>query len=164
MNKQFLLYLLMAVCLVAASCKNKASTEQTANKDSLSSFNKTTAYMASEDRDTVFFVLHQTAQSITGKLNFLAYEKDSRIGTISSGKMNGDTLFVQYNSVQEGMESDCEIALLKKDSVYILSNDFYGTDNYQYNANYTKGTFKDKRRIKFDGVVLKQVAYDSTRN
>lgn len=147
MKRQFF-PILLVLCMIAVSCKNKASNEQTENKD----------------RDTVFIILHLVGQSISGKLNFMAYESDSRIGTITSGKMNGDTLFAQYNSAQEGMvESDCEIALLKKDSTYVLSNDFYGSDNYQFNADNTKGTFKDKRHIKFDGVVLKKIANDSIK-
>ena len=154
MKTQFL-PILLVLCTIAVSCKNKASNEQTENKDRVVAIDETNCYIASKGRDTVFIILHQVGQSITGKLNFMAYESDSRIGTVTSGKMNGDTLFAQYISAQEGMESDCEIALLKKESTYILSNDFYGSENYQFNTDDTKGTFKDKRHIKFDGVVLK---------
>ena len=37
--------------------------------------------------------------------------RTSSIGKITSGEMNGDTLFAQYKSAQEGIVSDCEIAL-----------------------------------------------------
>ena len=150
-------HLLIILCIVFASCKNNTPNEQLEKKDTVAHIiNETNCYFAAKDRDTAFFTLHRIGQKITGKLDFMAYESDNRMGTITSGEMKGDTLFAQYNSAQEGMESVCEIALLKKDSAYILSNDFYGGDNYLFNADVTKGTFKDKHHIKFDGIILKK--------
>lgn len=88
----------------------------------------------------------------------LLTDYNSRIGVITDGQMKGDTLFAMYTSMQEGDESECEIAFLKKGDSYILTNDIFLESNYQYNSDYSKGSFKDKNSIKFDGDTLKLVA------
>ena len=50
----------MLVCVVATSCKNKASNEQTEKKDTAIPINETSCFIASKNRDTVFIILHQT--------------------------------------------------------------------------------------------------------
>ncbi len=118
---------------------------------------ETNAYLYGNNGDTILLNLQNTNQDITGALSILPFEKDSRMGTIHAGKMSGDTLFAIYNSTQEGQDSECEIAFLKKNDGYILTNDIYGETNYQYNKDYTKGSFIDKSKIKFDGEFLKKV-------
>lgn len=103
-------------------------------------------------------MLQNTNEEITGTLSILPFEKDSRIGTIYAGKMNGDTLYAMFNSTQEGQDSDCEIAFLRKENGFVLTNDFYSETNYQYNKDYTKGSFISKGKIKFDGEFLRKVS------
>ena len=87
----------------------------------------------------------------------LPFEKDTRTGTIYEGKMSGDTLIAIFNSTQEGQDSDCEIAFLKKNDGFVFTNDIYGETNYQYNKDYTKGSLVNKGKIKFNGDFLKLV-------
>lgn len=111
-------------------------------------------YLFEKNKDSVIMTLNIANSEITGTLDILNYEKDSRRGTITNGVMKGDTLFALYNSMQEGQSTECEIALLKKGETYTMSNEFMGDENYQFNEEYTKGTFKDKSKIKFNGNTL----------
>ncbi len=114
--------------------------------------------MYASNGDTISLNLQNSPTETSGTLDILPYEKDSRMGTISNGKMSGDNLFALFTSSQEGQDSECEIAFLKNGEDYIFSNDIYGESNYQYNKDYTKGKFIDKTKIKFDGEVLKKVS------
>lgn len=102
-------------------------------------------------------MLQNTNKEITGTLSILPFEKDTRTGTIYEGKMSGDTLIAIFNSTQEGQDSDCEIAFLKKNDGFVFTNDIYGETNYQYNKDYTKGSLVNKGKIKFNGEFLKLV-------
>ncbi len=115
-------------------------------------------YLYSSNNDTVYLSLNTDSNRLSGELNFLPFEKDARIGTLSELKYQGDTLYAQYNSTQEGMTNICEIAFLKTKEGYIVTDDIWGGDNFQYNEAYTVGTFKDKHKIKFNGYLLKSVA------
>jgi hypothetical protein len=147
----------LALTSILISCNGNQSQEQnknatTENVNVLSE----QIYLYAENKDTVLMVLERVGDIFVGRLDMLPYEKDSRIGTLTNGQLKGDTLYALYHSTQEGQNSECEIALLKKEDTYILTNDIYG-ENYQYNADYTKGSFKNKSMIKFDGEILKLV-------
>lgn len=148
------------------SCNQQTNTEnstteitsnETTTKDNVAVDNKQ-VYLFAQNRDTTLLVLENTGNAISGKLDILPFQKDSRIGVLADGQIKGDTLFAMYTSMQEGNESECEIAFLKKGDSYILTNDIFGESNYQYNSDYSKGSFKDKNSIKFDGDTLKLVA------
>ncbi len=115
-------------------------------------------YVYASNNDTVYLSINPDSKGLSGELNFLPFEKDARMGTLSDLKNQGDTLYAQYNSTQEGMNNVCEIAFLKTKEGYIVTDDIWGADNYQYNEAYTVGTFKDKHKIKFNGNLLKSVA------
>lgn len=156
-KKITLLVIAVAILWIPSCTKNQ---KQENNQDTTTETLKTKkeqTYLFAHDRDTILLTLNNDGDTISGKLDILYYEKDSRRGTILSGQQRGDTLFAIYDSMQEGQQSQCEIALLKKDDSYILSNDILGKDNYQYNSDYTKGNFKNKSVIKFDGETLKKV-------
>jgi hypothetical protein len=157
MKRQALTIAVTAIFLTT-SCKESKKQEliQNETNENLKIENEQT-YLYTNNGDTTILTLKNIDNTISGKLSFLAYEKDKRIGVIVNGQMKGDTLFAIYNSMQEGYESECEIAFLKKDDSYILSNDIFGEDNYQYNADYTKGSFKNRNTIKFDGEKLKKI-------
>lgn len=157
MNKTTLLLLfttLITACI--QSCKNsKEETHTPTPTEEAQTTSTEQMYLHVVDKDSIVLLLKNNGDKIEGNLDISYYEKDSRRGTISNGLMQGDTLFANYLSMQEGEQSDCEIAFLKKNDTYIMTNDFIGEDNYQYSKDYTKGSFKHKNKIKFDGDTLK---------
>lgn len=120
-------------------------------------------YLYARDKDTIQLFLGVIDNKLTGKLNYLPFEKDARIGTLELIEMKGDTLYAIYNSTQEGQNTSCEIALLKNEGNYILTNAIYGGSNYEFNSDYSKGYFKNKSQIKFDGDILQKVARNSPK-
>lgn len=155
MTKQ-ILTITITIILFLTSCKEYKKHEQNQNVTNKKIENEQ-SYRYEKNRDTVLLVLQNIENKISGKLDILPYEKDSRRGTIINGQFKGDTLFAFYNSIQEGQKSECEIAFLKNGDSYILSNDIFGENNYRYNSDYTKGSFKNKHIIKFDGNTLKKI-------
>ncbi len=156
--KNPLLAILALGILLITSCNGNQKREK--NQDAANELSPTKSeqsYIYTNDKDTILLTLQHVENTISGTLNFLPYEKDSRRGTIINGQHKGDTLYAIYNSIQEGEKSECEIAFLKKNDDYILSHDIFRKDNYEYNADYSKGRFKNKRIIKFDGEILKKV-------
>jgi hypothetical protein len=146
----------IAIILSLISCNEKKTEEKSQNVTNEIT-EKTQDFMYKKDKDTIALTLQNIANKVSGKLDFMPYEKDSRLGTITDVQFKGDTLFAIYNSMQEGTQSECEIAFLKKGDSYILSNDIFGENNYQYNSDYTKGKFKNKHIIKFDGETLERI-------
>ena len=146
------------IMLLFIACKKETTnhTEATVQIDSTKAPQEE-SFRYVENQDTIVLTLHQNEGSISGELSFLPYEKDARKGAISDGVMKGDTLFASYKSMQEGQETMCEIAFLKKGQSYLLTNDIFGEINYEYNSDFTEGHFKDKSKIKFDGETLQKV-------
>lgn len=144
--------------LITPSCTNnqKQENNKIAAKESLQRDNITT-YLYAQDRDTILLNLINFGDTISGKLDIKRFEKDSRVGVLYDVQHKGDTLFAIYDSMQEGEKSRDEIALIKKGDSYILSHDIFGKENYQYNSDFTRGSFKNKKVIKFDGETLKKV-------
>jgi len=136
---------------------NENPTNETVTNENIAVGNKQ-VYLYAQNRDTTRLILEIAGNPISGKLDILPFQKDSRIGVLADVQIKGDTLFAMYTSMQEGNESECEIAFLKKGDSYILTNDIFLESNYQYNSDYSKGSFKDKNSIKFDGDTLKLVA------
>lgn len=153
------LTILAATCIFASCNENKPNTQNTAVATDTTNavVIESNAYLYGNNGDTVLLMLQNINEEITGTLSILPFEKDNRIGTIYAGKMNGDTLYAMFNSTQEGQDSDCEIAFLKKNDGFVFTNDIYSEANYQYNKDYTKGSFINKGKIKFDGEFLKKV-------
>lgn len=116
----------------------------------------THCYLSAFNNDTVQLQLRDSNNVTTGILNYLPYEKDSRIGNLYDVKFAGDTLFAMYKSIQEGSENICEMAMLKKENKYILTNDIWASDNYKYDSTYTNGKFIAKSKILFNGDTLLQ--------
>jgi len=143
-------------CILMSSCQEDQKNHTYQQKTSETNINQE-SYLYEENKDTILLSLAKTENSISGKLDILRFQKDSRRGTIHDGRFTGDTLFAIYQSMQEGQISACEIAFLRKGDVLILSNDIFGENNYQYNDDYSKGRFKDKQLIKFDGDTLKKI-------
>jgi hypothetical protein len=155
-NRKFSLIILSSIFLTVItffSC-NQNGASNSNDKDQSDIENRKKCYFFAFKSDTIFLSLNESKDSITGVLNYIAYEKDSRLGTLSGGYFRSDTLFAQYKSTQEGQTSDCEMAMLKKGNGYVLTNNIWG-ENYTYNSDYTKGSFSNRGKIKFDGGELK---------
>ena len=143
------------ICIACGNNPTKVNTKEEVAKTSLPA--EKSCFLYASNNDTVFLSIKPDSTGMSGELNFLLFEKDARIGIISEIKTLGDTLYAQYKSTQEGMTNVCEIAFLKTKEGYMISDDIWGADNYQYNETYTVGTFKDKHKIKFNGNLLKSV-------
>ncbi len=134
------------------SCKNN---NNPSSSEVAKTINRTVAcYLYAMNNDTIQLKLARIADSVYGTLNYLPYEKDARTGIFNEGKWNGDTLFVNYLSSQEGQDSDCEMAILRSGTNLVLTNDIWEDANYRYNETYSKGFFKDKSKISFKGDTL----------
>ena len=131
MNKQALT-IVAGVFFLISSCKENKKEEQNLEKtkENLKTENlkmeEEQTYLYANNNDTILLELKNAENTISGKLDILRYQKDSRRGTINNGQIKGDTLFAVYKSMQEGQESECEVAFLKKEDSYIFSNDILG--------------------------------------
>lgn len=143
--------LLPIALLIFCACQN--NTEKKEMKEEKKTVT-TNCYLAAFNNDTTFLKITDSASVLSGELNYLPWEKDASIGILRNITINGDTLFGIYEHDQEGMHSICEIALLKKDNNYILTNDIWGGDNYAYDSTYTIGKFIAKNKITFTGDTL----------
>ena len=143
---------IISLVIFLCGCNNKANK----NED-----NKTgkgiavSCYLSAFHQDTVMLQLKDSNSVLTGILNYLPYEKDGTIGSLYDIKLNGDTLFAMYQSTQEGQESICEMAMLKKNNSYILTDDIWNNTNYKFDSSYTHGKFIEKNKISFNGDTLK---------
>ncbi len=152
------LTILATACIFASCSENKPNTTNTAVASDTTNavVIESESFLYEKNGDSIILNLRYATSEITGTLDYLPYEKDGTIGTLHAGKMSGDTLFAIYNSTQEGQDSECEIAFLKKNDGYIVTNEMDGGTNYQYNKDYTKGSFINKGKIKFEGEFLKK--------
>jgi hypothetical protein len=137
--------------LFFCSCKNNTEKKEAKNETKTVITN---CYLAAFNRDTTFLKITDSASALSGELNYLPYEKDGSIGVLKSISINGDTLFGIYEYEQEGIQNICEMAMLKKDNNYILTNDIWGSDNYVYDSTQTRGKFISRNKITFTGDTL----------
>ncbi len=133
------------------------SSNDTTNKVTSTQDNWQKKYLFAKNKNSVKLNIKKVGSEIMGELKFLYLMKDNRLGILSKGIIKGDTLFALYDSMQEGQRNLCEVAFLKDGNNFIISNDIFGFDNYQYNENYSKGWFKNKSKIKFNGVTLLEI-------
>ena len=75
-------------------------------------------YMKILKRDTMVLHLRQNGDSISGKINFDNYEKDSSSGEVR-GSLDGDIVKLWYNFQSEGMNSVAELFFKKEDGSMI---------------------------------------------
>lgn len=65
-------------------------------------------------KDSIFLSLNDNLGTITGKMRYKNFEKDSSFGDVIGSK-NGDTIQLNYTFQSEGTTSDKEINFLKKE-------------------------------------------------
>ena len=109
------------------SCEKKVSetisTENSApdsvvvpeNAEPIESSTLQTCYLGVTGKDSVFVSLDDNLGTITGKMQYKNFEKDSSSGDVVGSK-NGDTLKLNYTFKSEGSTSEREIYFLKKGS------------------------------------------------
>ena len=102
-------------------------------------------YQAVIEKDTITlsFMINSVNQ-FEGELYYSYYQKDKSFGTLL-GNVKGDTIFADYTFQSEGKTSVREIAFLKKDP-----DTFVEGHGEVIDIN-GKASFKNKRKIKFDG-------------
>lgn len=102
-------------------------------------------YQAVIEKDTITlsFMINSVNQ-FEGELDYSYYQKDKSFGTLL-GNVKGDTIFADYTFQSEGKTSVREIAFLKKDP-----DTFVEGHGEVVDVN-GKASFKNKRKIKFDG-------------
>jgi hypothetical protein len=158
MKNKFLATLILPLCLAACqpqpagtdqSAKQGADTENLQEPDSASTNTKCYAYY--KNRDTVELSLVTSGKQISGTLKYQLFEKDRNNGTIT-GEIKGDTLLANYTFNSEGMESQRQVAFLRKGDQLI--------EGYaEVEEKGGKAVFKDTKNLKFgSGIVLAPAA------
>ncbi|MGZ5197600.1 MAG: hypothetical protein ACXWVZ_06850 [Kaistella sp.] len=155
--KNFILSAFMV--LTALSCEKKITETvdvQTANPDSITvpesnepieSSTLQTCYMEATGKDTLFITLDDNLGTITGKMRYKNFEKDSSFGDVM-GTQNGDTLKLNYTFESEGTTSDREIYFLKKDG-----NLIEGIGEHKTEGN--RDFYANTNQLKYEGHTLK---------
>lgn len=155
--KNFILSAFMV--FTALSCEKKTTETvdvQTANADSVTipesnepieSSILQTCYMEATGKDTLFITLDDNLGTITGKMRYKNFEKDSSFGDVI-GTQNGDTLKLNYTFEAEGTTSDREIYFLKKDG-----NLIEGIGEHKTEGN--RDFYANASQLKYEGHTLK---------
>lgn len=155
--KNFILSAFMV--FTALSCEKKTTETvdvQTANADSVTipesnepieSSTLQTCYMEATGKDTLFITLDDNLGTITGKMRYKNFEKDSSFGDVM-GTQNGDTLKLNYTFESEGTTSDREIYFLKKDG-----NLIEGIGEHKTEGN--RDFYANTGQLKYEGHTLK---------
>jgi hypothetical protein len=148
MKNKFLVTLILPVCF--AACQPKpAGTEQSANspveaggiENVDSTATSKTCYTSYKNRDTVELSIVTAGNKVSGALRYQLYEKDRNKGTIV-GEIKGDTLLANYTFNSEGMESQRQVAFLRKGDQLV--------EGYaEIEEKDGKVSFKDTKALKF---------------
>ena len=133
------LFLLLTISLSIISCNNDSVKTSEAEKDNIKQLS-TTCYLFATSKDSVYIKVNKNENIIDGELSYNYFEKDKNAGTFK-GKMNGDTLYLNYQFISEGTQSVREVAFLKtKDGL---------VEGYGEMDSETGTKFKDKSQINF---------------
>ena len=147
--------------LTAVSCEKKTTETvdmQTTTPDSITvpesnepveSSTLQTCYMEVTGKDTLFVSLDDNLGTITGKMRYKNFEKDSSFGDVM-GTQNGDTIKLNYTFEAEGTTSDREIYFLRKDG-----NLIEGIGEHKTEGN--RDFYANPAQLKYEGHTLKSV-------
>jgi hypothetical protein len=94
----------------SSSNKTENETKQTEPQIAAAS---TSCYVLANSKDTVSLKITIDKNHVSGDLLYHYFEKDRNSGTIN-GEVKGDTIFVTYTFISEGIESKREVVFLKK--------------------------------------------------
>ncbi len=155
-----ILFIVLIISLAVSCDKNSTETSSTnqtidslviipESNEPIESSSLQTCYLEAINKDSVFITLEDNLGTITGKVRYKNFEKDSSSGDLI-GNQNGDTLRLVYNFESEGVMSEREIYFLKKDG-----NLVEGIGEHKVEG--IKSTYSNRSELKYDGHVLKQV-------
>ena len=105
-------------------------------------------YIVISGNDSILMQVVIEKNSVVGQLHYRYAEKDKSGGTFF-GDMRGDTLIADYKFISEGMESEREVAFLKRGEEFIEG---YGEAVDQD----TRTVFKDISLLKFEGMPMRK--------
>lgn len=155
-------YILSAFIMITAlSCEKKSSetvSSQTTAPDSVTVPESNepiepstlqSCYFAANGKDSVFVSLDDNLGTITGKMRYKNFEKDSSSGDVM-GTQNGDTIKLSYTFQAEGKTSEREIYFLKKNNELIE-----GIGDHKTEGN--KDFYANPNQLKYQGNTLKQI-------
>ena len=112
--------------------------------------NLETCYLSVVGKDSALISVNDNLGTITGKLQYKNFEKDSNFGEII-GSSNEDTLKVNYTFESEGKTSTREIWFLQKNGALLEG---YGA----YDAS--GQTYADTKKITFQGASFNAIDCD----
>ena len=147
--------------LTAVSCEKKTTETvdmQTTTPDSITvpesnepveSSTLQTCYMEVNGQDTLFVSLDDNLGTITGKMRYKNFEKDSSFGDVM-GTQNGDTIKLNYTFEAEGTTSDREIYFLRKDGNLIEGIG-------EHIAEGSRDFYANPAQLKYEGHTLKSI-------
>lgn len=107
-----------------------------------------TCYVGVTGKDSVFVTLDDNLGTITGKMRYKNFEKDSSTGDLIGSK-NGDTLKLSYTFQSEGSTSEREIYFLHKGE-----NLIEGIGNQKMEG--MKSMYENASKLTYTGNNLKQ--------
>lgn len=153
--------LIPLVALAFTSCEKKSTETVNVDKSAadsvvvpesnepMQSSTLQTCYLGVTGKDSVFVSLDDNLGTITGKMRYKNFEKDSSTGDLIGSK-NGDTLKLTYTFQSEGTTSEREIYFLQKGE-----NIMEGIGNQKTEG--MKSTYENASKLKYEGNNLKQV-------
>lgn len=124
------------------------STTETDNQPVIDSLGaKTFCYLGVTGKDSVFVSIDDNLGTISGKMSYKNFEKDSSKGDLF-GYKSGDTLKLTYEFASEGMNSKRDIYFIQKDNLLTEGighqKDENGTMKY---ADERKISYKDGHKL-----------------
>lgn len=110
-------------------------------------------YLVVSGQDSVLMQIVIENTSAAGQLHYRFFEKDKSGGTLF-GAMLGDTLIADYKFISEGIESEREVAFLRRGNDFIEG---YGESEERDG----RMVFKNVAGLRFDGQPMKKIECDS---
>jgi hypothetical protein len=155
LNNVFFLIVLIAFYTSCTSPKNTSPstskdqqiTEQDTSQDSETILQP--CYLATIGKDSATLEINADNGIVTGKLNYMFAQKDSNFGDIK-GKINNDTISVDYTFKSEGVISVREMNFIVKNNQLIE-----GVGEYVYRKSDNKMVFKNTKKIDYSGKSFK---------
>lgn len=116
MHHSISVFIFFLFCSIA--CNKSAKTESAAVTKEEKPVVVGECYMSVSGPDSILmqFVLENT--SIAGQLHYRFSQKDKSGGTLF-GEMRGDTLVADYKFISEGIESEREVAFLRRGNEFV---------------------------------------------
>lgn len=147
------IFFLAIISLIIFSCSSTgdktAATDTTIVGDTLAkakdtppaaASGKPISFLHTSGKDSTYVELTVTGDKVSGKMNWIPYQKDSRKGTLE-GAFKKDTIHGKWRFMQEGMNDTLAVDLILKDNHLLQKplklNTKTGRDQTDSKAGYT---------------------------